>query len=84
VLIRGKSVFRKNGGVSRYFSIDDREKTPNFGKQIVSLGTVIVTPPIIVLGVRGYSKEHYGRHAEFDDLMFILKTFQKRFRNIYL
>ncbi|KAG2472866.1 MAG: 50S ribosomal protein L3 [Nitrosopumilales archaeon] len=53
-------------GCVQIVSIDDREKTPNFGKQLVSLGTVIVTPPVIVLGVRGYSKDHYGHHAEFD------------------
>jgi len=53
-------------GCIQIVSIDDREKTPNFGKQLVSLGTVIVTPPVIVLGVRGYSKDHYGHHAEFD------------------
>ncbi|MGI0059921.1 MAG: 50S ribosomal protein L3, partial [Nitrosotalea sp.] len=30
----------------RIASIDDREKTPNFGKQLVGLGTVVVTPPM--------------------------------------
>ncbi|MFQ5573350.1 MAG: 50S ribosomal protein L3, partial [Nitrosopumilaceae archaeon] len=47
-------------------SIDDREKTPNFGKQLVSLGTVIVTPPLHVVGIRGYKKDHIGIHAAFD------------------
>ena len=36
-------------GCVQIVSIDDREKTPNHGKQLVSLGTVIVTPPIVVL-----------------------------------
>ncbi len=53
-------------GCVQLVSIDDHEKTPNFGKQLVSLGTVIVTPPILVVGIRGYSKDHNGHHAEFD------------------
>ena len=53
-------------GCVQIVSIDDRENTPNAGKQLVSLGTVVVTPPIFILGVRGYSKDHQGMHAEFD------------------
>ncbi len=53
-------------GCVQLVSIDDREKTPNAGKQLVILGTVLVTPPILVVGVRGYSKDHNGLHAEFD------------------
>jgi len=53
-------------GCVQVVSIDDREKVPNAGKQLVSLGTVLVTPPVIILGIRGYSKDHDGRHAEFD------------------
>lgn len=50
----------------RIASIDDREKTPNFGKQLVSLGTVVITPPITVIGIRGYSKDRYGLDSIFD------------------
>ncbi|MEK6865018.1 MAG: 50S ribosomal protein L3, partial [Thermoproteota archaeon] len=53
-------------GCVQIVTIDDREKTPNAGKQLVSLGTVLVTPPVSILGIRGYSKDHYGLHAEFD------------------
>jgi len=53
-------------GCVQIVSIDDREKTPNAGKQLVSLGTVLVTPPVLILGIRGYSKNHNGLHAEFD------------------
>jgi large subunit ribosomal protein L3 len=53
-------------GCVQIVNIDDREKTPNHGKQLVSLGTVIVTPPILIVGIRGYSKNQNGRHAEFD------------------
>jgi large subunit ribosomal protein L3 len=50
----------------RIASIDDREKTPNFGKQLVSLGTVVVTPPMMIIGIRGYSKDRYGLDSIFD------------------
>lgn len=53
-------------GCIQIVSIDDREHTPNAGKQLVSLGTVLVTPPVFVLGIRGYTKDHYGMHAKFD------------------
>jgi large subunit ribosomal protein L3 len=50
----------------RVASIDDREKTPNFGKQLVSLGTIVVTPPMMIIGIRGYSKDRYGLDTVFD------------------
>ncbi len=50
----------------RIASIDDREKTPNFGKQLVSLGTIVVTPPMVIIGIRGYSKDRYGLDSTFD------------------
>ena len=53
-------------GCVQIVNIDDREKTPNYGKQLVSLGTVIVTPPILIVGIRGYSKDQDGKHAQFD------------------
>ncbi|MGQ0605630.1 MAG: 50S ribosomal protein L3 [Candidatus Nitrosotenuis sp.] len=53
-------------GCIQVVSIDDREKTPNHGKQLVSLGTVVATPPISVIGIRGYYKDIDGSHALFD------------------
>lgn len=53
-------------GCVRIVSIDDREKVPNAGKQLVSLGTVLATPPVLVLGMRGYTKDADGLHAAFD------------------
>jgi len=53
-------------GCVQIVSIDDREKVPNAGKQLVSLGTVLVTPPVLVLGMRGYTKDADGLHAAFD------------------
>ena len=53
-------------GCVQLVSIDDREKTPNHGKQLVSLGTVIVTPPNLIVGIRCYSKDSNGKHVYSD------------------
>ena len=53
-------------GCVQLVTIDDREHVPNHGKQLVNLGTVLVTPPVVVLGVRGYAKDANGIHAAFD------------------
>lgn len=55
----------KVGGIN-ILTVDDREKTPNFGKQLLNAATVIVTPPIRIIGIRGYSHDLYGQHAIFD------------------
>jgi large subunit ribosomal protein L3 len=55
----------KVGGI-HILTIDDREKTPNFGKQLLSAATVIAVPPIKVIGIRGYKHDLYGQHAIFD------------------
>ena len=46
--------------------VDDREKTPNFGKHLLSAATVVATPPVTIIGIRAYSKDLYGEHAIFD------------------
>ena len=53
-------------GCVQIVSIDDREHVPNYGKQVVTLGTVIVTPPLVVIGIRGYQENNNGKHARFD------------------
>ena len=53
-------------GSIHILSIDDREKTPNFGKQLLNSATVIVTPPLKIIGIRAYRNNSYGQHAIFD------------------
>lgn len=55
----------KVGGI-HVLTIDDREKTPNFGKQLLNAATVIATPPIKIIGIRAYKTDLYGDHAIFD------------------
>ena len=39
----------KAGGIN-VMTVDDRDRTPNFGKQFLNPSTVIATPPIRVVG----------------------------------
>src|SRR5918911_1317034 len=55
----------KAGGI-HVLSVDDREKTPNFGKQLLNSATVIAAPPIRIIGIRGYRHDLYGQHPLFD------------------
>jgi large subunit ribosomal protein L3 len=55
----------KAGGIT-IMTVDDREKTPNFGKQFLNPSTVIATPPVKVVGIRGYKKGVNGRYVGFD------------------
>jgi large subunit ribosomal protein L3 len=53
-------------GEIHVLTIDDREKTPNFGKHFLNACTVVVTPPLRVIGIRGYTDDYKGKHALFD------------------
>lgn len=47
-------------------TVDDRERTPNFGKPVMNSATVIATPPLKIIGFRGYAKTPYGDKSVFD------------------
>jgi large subunit ribosomal protein L3 len=55
----------KAGGIN-VMTVDDREKTPNFGRQFLNPSTVIATPPIRIVGIRGYSYGVNGKRVAFD------------------
>jgi large subunit ribosomal protein L3 len=42
------------------FTIEDRKRSPNFGKEVVRSATVIETPPLLIIGIRAYKKTPYG------------------------
>ncbi|MEM3437295.1 MAG: 50S ribosomal protein L3 [Nitrososphaerales archaeon] len=47
-------------GSIHVITIDDREKTPNFGKPVFNSATVLSVPPIFVYGIRAYGKNDKG------------------------
>ena len=53
-------------GQIQVMTVDDKEKTPNFGKPLMNHSTVISLPPLKIVGIRGYSEDVYGKHAIFD------------------
>lgn len=55
----------KAGGIN-ILTVDDREKTPNFGKNFLNPSTVIATPPIRIVGIRGYKEGVNGKQVIFD------------------
>jgi large subunit ribosomal protein L3 len=47
-------------------SVDDREKTPNYGKNLMNSSTLIATPPLKIIGIRAYAETAYGKKAILD------------------
>jgi len=47
-------------GMTYIFNIEDRKRSPNFGQEVVRPATVIETPPVLVIGIRAYTKTPYG------------------------
>ena len=47
-------------GMTYVFTIEDRKRSPNFGKEVMRAATILETPPIMVCGIRTYGKTPYG------------------------
>ena len=47
-------------GSIHVITVDDREKTPNFGKPVFNSATVLSVPTIFVYGIRAYGKNDRG------------------------
>ena len=47
-------------GMTYVYTIEDRNRSPNFGKEIMHAATVIETPPMLICGIRVYAKTPYG------------------------
>ncbi|MEM3769389.1 MAG: 50S ribosomal protein L3 [Nitrososphaerales archaeon] len=47
-------------GSIHVITVDDREKTPNFGKPVFNSATVLSVPPIFIYGIRAYGKNDKG------------------------
>jgi large subunit ribosomal protein L3 len=47
-------------GMTHVFKIEDRKRSPNFGKEVMSPATILETPPILICAVRAFTKNPYG------------------------
>jgi len=56
-MIMGSAGFK--AGTMHVYTIDDRERTPNFGKPLFNTATVFESPPVFISGFRAY-----GYHEE--------------------
>jgi large subunit ribosomal protein L3 len=47
-------------GMTHIFYVDDKQGSPNFGKEIMSPVTILDAPPLLICGLRAYKKDAYG------------------------
>ena len=50
-------------GMTHVFLVEDRGRSPDFGREMKSAATVIDAPPMTVIAVRAYEKTHDGLKA---------------------
>lgn len=47
-------------GMTHVFAIEDRKRSPDFGKEVIRAATVLETPPILICAVRVYARNVDG------------------------
>jgi large subunit ribosomal protein L3 len=47
-------------GMTHVFLIEDKKRSPNYGKEIMRPATILETPPMLICGVRAYTQDFYG------------------------
>jgi len=47
-------------GMTHVFAVEDRKRSPDFGKEVVRSATVVETPPMLVCAVKAYTKNASG------------------------
>lgn len=46
-------------GMTHLFTVDNRKRSPNYGKEVIRPATVLETPPVLICAIRAYTKEPY-------------------------
>jgi large subunit ribosomal protein L3 len=46
--------------MTHVFRIEDRKRSPNFGKEVMSAATVLETPPVLACAVKVLTRDSYG------------------------
>jgi len=47
-------------GMTHIFAIEDKKRSPNFGKEVIRSATVLESPPMLICAVRAYMQDSYG------------------------
>jgi large subunit ribosomal protein L3 len=50
-------------GMTHVFAIEDRKRSPNYGKEVIRSATVLETPPMLICAIRAYLRNSYGIQA---------------------
>ena len=56
-------------GMTHIAYIEDQRNSPYYGKELMKPVTIIETPPIILIGLRIYKKDEYGKYI-FGEILF--------------
>ncbi len=47
-------------GMTHIFSVEDRKRSPNYGKEVIHSATILETPSMLICAIRAYRKNPYG------------------------
>jgi large subunit ribosomal protein L3 len=47
-------------GMTHIFGIEDKKRSPDFGKEVMRSATIVETPPILICAIKTYVKDVYG------------------------
>jgi len=47
-------------GMTHVFAVEDRKRSPNYGKEVLQSATVVETPPMLICAIRAYTQNSYG------------------------
>jgi len=47
-------------GMIHVFAVEDRKRSPNYGKEVIRSATAIETPPMLICAIKAYEKNSYG------------------------
>jgi large subunit ribosomal protein L3 len=50
-------------GMTHVFKIEDRKRSPSFGKEVMNAATILETPPMLICAIRAYKKDTNGLSA---------------------
>lgn len=47
-------------GMTHVFIVEDRKRSPDYGKEVIHPATILETPPMLISAIRAYTKTPYG------------------------
>ena len=69
-------------GMTHITYIEDQKNSPYYGKELMKPVTVIEVPPLILIGIRVYNEDEYGKYIEGDIFSTELNNYLNRKINI--